>query len=253
MVGFPRSGTTLAQSIVMCDDRVFSIPETHLFTKGISSNRLPEFVSNLWTTWYCYRWIKRYFNERKFIYNVAMPLLIEGFFKYIADKAKDDNKSIILEKTPAHLNEIQLISSIFPDAQFIHVIRSYKGAIPSILKAAGKWQGNTSPLQAMRRWVAEVFTSEFYSDKYDNHVLFEYDEVVKDRDCVVTKINEQLSLNILDTSDVRLALFSKSIVDSRENWKKNNLNGFRNVKECSELNGSAFKKFAEYLSSIVDK
>jgi hypothetical protein len=249
MVGFPRSGTTLAQSIVMCDERVYSFPETHLFTKGLRFNKLPDFLSNLWTTWYCYQWVKNNFSENYIFYSTSKTKLIRKFFNFIEDKAQQENKSIILEKTPAHLKKIDDISAIFEKAQFIHVVRSYRGAIPSIIKAARQWKGNDSQVWNMQRWLADVYTSTYYTQNKANHVLINYDDFVTDRTNVIFELNKHLSLQIKDVSNEQLARVSKLIVEPNETWKSNNLQGISPSPIKLDTN-YAMEPFINYLNKL---
>jgi hypothetical protein len=248
MVGFPRSGTTLAQSIVMCDNNVYSIPETHLFTKGVKFGRLPEFLTNLWTTWYCYQWVKRCFAEKHMFYSTSKTKLISSFFDFLENKAKENNKSIILEKTPGHLNHIDYISSIFGNAQFVHVTRSYKGAIPSKLKATKQWGGNDNLLFNMRRWISEIFASISYTNEFKHHVLIDFDEMISDRKRLVEKLNLELGLEIEDVTDEKLAEISHAIIEPSEIWKKNNLRGSRVDHEPDLTMDNAIKKFVDYMN-----
>jgi hypothetical protein len=249
MVGYPRSGTTLAQSLVMCDKNVYSIPETHIFTKGLKYKRLPEFISNLWTSWYCYRWVDRCFGENLLIYSTSRASLIRSFFSFIEHKAKAENKSIILEKTPKHLNQIELISEIFPNAYFLHVVRKYKGAVPSMLKASAQWGGDSDMLPNMRRWLSEVYTSFYYVNTSVNHTLLEYEDIVAKRADVVEFLNCHLNLTIESVTDEKLINMSKEIIEPNENWKENNLKGWHDRSD-TEIDIKFKTTVADFLNFI---
>lgn len=250
MVGFPRSGTTLAQSIVMCDDRVFSFPETHIFTKGMRFDRLPSLISNLWRTWYCFWWVKKNFSDNYIFYSTSKKRQIIKFFNYIEKKAQEKKKTIILEKTPSHLSKIAEISKIFSNALFIHVVRSYKGAIPSIIKASRQWNGNDDELWNMQRWLSDVYCSIHHTQNNNNHVLINYDDFVVDRKDVVSKLNQYLGLQIQNISDEELANKAKLIVEQNEKWKVNNLEGCR-AKKNDDMNIShTLDPFIDYLKKL---
>lgn len=250
MVGFPRSGTTLAQSIVMCDSQVFSIPETHLFTRGNRFKGFPERLSNLWLAWYCYRWIRDNFSENYIFYSSSKENMIKSFFIFLEEKAAKEGKSIILEKTPGHLAHIEYISSIFEESSFIHVTRSYNGAVPSIVKAAKHWGGDTDSFSNMKRWVAEVFTSTYYSNKFSNHVLVDYEGMVAGKESVIDTLNNTLDLNITTVTEDKLALLSKKIVQENEIWKENNIRGHRKVVKDPILDfEEPLKQYIKYLNS----
>jgi hypothetical protein len=250
MVGFPRSGTTLAQTILMCDRDVFSIPETHLFTKGLKYKRLPEFLTNIWACYYCYKWIKTNFAASHVYYSRSREKLVKSFFNFIAEKAKMANKSIVLEKTPGHLNKIEMISRIFPDAEFIHITRAYSGAIPSIVKAAKQWGGNDDVFANTRRWVYEVFSSIYYASEFNNHTLVKYEDIVANRRTVIAHLNTELGLNIEFKNDADLASLSKTVVEKNEVWKSNNLTGNR-VTAAPDIDVSdLMEEYVNYLVSV---
>jgi hypothetical protein len=248
MVGFPRSGTTLAQSSVMCDNNVYFIPETHLFTKGVKLGRLPEFLTNRWTTWYYYQWVKRCFTEEHIFYSTSKTKLVRSFFAFLENKARENDKSIILEKTPGHLNHIDYISSIFTNAQFVHVMRIYKGAIPSKLKATKQWGGNDNLLFNMRRCISEIFASISYTNEFKHYVLIDFDEMISVRKRLVEKLNLELGLEIEGVTDEKLAEISQSIIDPAETCKKNNLRGSRVDHEPVLTMVNAIKKFVDYMN-----
>jgi hypothetical protein len=255
MVGFPRSGTTLAQSIVMGDEDVYSMPETHIFTKGIRFTKLPSFVSNIWTSIYIYFWIRKNYQQSKVIYSFSKKNLIKQFFLFIEKKAISEGKNMILEKTPGHLNKIDYISEIFPAACFIHVVRSYQGAIPSIIKASKSWGGDSSEVFNVRRWLSEVYLSIFLCTKKEEHMLVKYEELIVKRGEVIENINKTFKLNIDYIDDDALATKAKLIVDPKETWKSNNLKGYKNLLQ-TEGNKNDFPKvlpcYFQYLNSLVE-
>jgi hypothetical protein len=255
MVGFPRSGTTLAQSVVMNDNDVYSMPETHIFTKGMRLGKFPNFISNIWTSIYIYIWIKGNYRETKFIYSLSTEKLIKQFFMFFEKKAINEGKHIILEKTPGHLNRIDYISKVFPQARFIHVIRSYQGAIPSIIKVSQKWSGNSSENFNVRRWLGEVYLSISLCTERDSHILVKYEDIVSNRSRVITSINYTLKLNIVDVGDDVLVSKAKTIVNSKETWKRNNLKGQRTPSKV-DVNKFIFSRalpsYFEYLSSLTE-
>jgi hypothetical protein len=256
MVGFPRSGTTLAQSIIMGDEDVYSMPETHIFTKGIRLTKFPSFISNIWTSIYIYLWVRKNYQQAKIIYSFSKKKLIKQFFLFIEKKAISEGKNIILEKTPGHLNKIDYISEVFPEARFIHVVRSYQGAIPSIIKASEKWGGDSTEVFNVRRWLSEVYLSIFLCTKKEEHMLIKYEELITKRAEVIENINKTFKLNIDYIDDDALATKAKLIIDPKETWKNNNLKGHRNPLQA-EGNEDDFSKvlpcYFQYLNSLVER
>jgi hypothetical protein len=130
----------------------------------------------------------------------------------------------------------------------VHVTRSYKGAIPSKLKATKQWGGNDNLLFNMRRWISEIFASISYTNEFKHHVLIDFDEMISDRKRLVEKLNLELGLEIEDVTDEKLAEISHAIIEPSEIWKNNNLRGSRVDHEPDLTMDNAIKKFVDYMN-----
>jgi hypothetical protein len=226
VVGFPRSGTTLLQTILMGSPKVHSIPETHIFTKGMRLSFLPAPLANIWTSLYCFLWIKRNYSEAWVYYSFSTENLVKKFFIYLQKKAELEGKTILVEKTPAHLSKIEYISTIFPEAKYIHVCRNYKEAIPSYIKAAKEWGINHTECDAMVRWMADMISTYEYS-KTDGHVIVTYETMVRNRNLVIEFLNKKYGLLICNLNDEQLVSNAQKIVEKSEQWKTTNITGIR--------------------------
>ncbi|WP_282150313.1 sulfotransferase family protein [Vibrio diabolicus] len=226
MVGFPRSGTTLAQTIVMTDDEVFSFPETHYFTKAIRFRKAPEFLSNLWTSIYCYNWIKKNLGKNKLLYSFSRDELAKKFFYYLDDIAKSKGKSIVLEKTPAHLYHIEEIMRLIPNAKFIHVTRDCDGAVKSLMKASSQWKVKSDLNKTIARWLHDNFLSHCYLRR-DNNFEMKFESLVSNREIVIDELNNAFDMHLTTTTNSELATKAKEVVCKDEIWKSNNLQGNR--------------------------
>lgn len=249
IVGTARSGTTLLQSIVMCDDDVFSFPETHIFTKGIRRRKF----KSIFTSFYVFFWVRKEMKDNFLPISTRSNKVVKKFFEYLEEKALLEGKKIILEKTPGHLNKIDKIRDVFPDAVFIHLIRKGEGNVSSLTKASGLWGGQKSYVQNYRRWVSEVFYS-FYNQEKNNDVVVFYEDLLNNSESVIHEINEKCGLNIPLDFKNKFHKNTDSIVSSGETWKENNKS-----KEICSFNGSsiysdsifceeAMKKLRKYLS-----
>jgi hypothetical protein len=114
IVGAPRSGTTLMRSIIDAHPNIFCpVWETGLF---VHLDRMLNGDLHI---------VMKEEGER-------FPLSRADLIAWARQAALDlvrrfgskTNKSRWAEKTPAHVHHIRLICELFPDAQFIHMIRS---------------------------------------------------------------------------------------------------------------------------------
>ena len=132
IVGCPRSGTTLLQSLLAAHPEITSFPETGFFL-------------HLWGDD-----LKRTLYERLVVFfqDINRPELLETiqsyqgvagcikWFSAILDElAAENGNNIWLEKTPQHLFYINDIQYHLPDASFIHIQRNPLDTIASLYLA----------------------------------------------------------------------------------------------------------------------
>lgn len=187
IVGCPRSGTTLLQSMLAAHPGVFSLPETHFFptilpTKrllkawGITNNYLagkqklmdfgakPSEIPN---------WLAGHFISR----------LTENFVELLDRRALEEGKYAWVEKTPSHLHFVPNIEGLVPDVKFIHIIRSGRDAIASLYEATNKypesWGGARSLETCLNRWINDLRISFKYTEN-SNHFMLRYEDLISD-------------------------------------------------------------------------
>jgi hypothetical protein len=138
LVGCPRSGTTLLQSLVAAHPQVASFPESHFFTRIISSRPVlrhlglaslrarPQFTLLL-------DLLGRP-ELRTCLPRLAVsPRQYARAFTTVLDTvAREQHKQAWLEKTPRHLEYIDDISALVSNAKFIHLIRNGADVVASL-------------------------------------------------------------------------------------------------------------------------
>lgn len=153
VVGCPRSGTTLLQSLLMNIPGSFSMPETYFFQiivkncfvaprslPPLSRFKYPDFISS--------EVVKKILDscreddhfclstqEEKELYKLAEAKILTAgnfFDKIMLSYAPDKNSSrIIIEKTPTHTFHLPYIRSLFPDAIILGIVRDPRDAYAS--------------------------------------------------------------------------------------------------------------------------
>lgn len=122
VVGSPRSGTTLMCQMIDAHPRIFApYWETGLFV------RFADMMTNHLA------WI---FKEHR----ASFPLKRQEVVDWIRESvqalfarfAAACGKSRWAEKTPAHVFHVDLIHEVFPDAQFVHMIRNGRDVVRSL-------------------------------------------------------------------------------------------------------------------------
>lgn len=147
LVGCPRSGTTWLQLLLAQHPAVATLPETHIF---------PDYVSPLLA--------KHRGSDPARVVGLGAIVGAEEFRDLCRDlvtkvlaRALEDKPAatVILEKTPLHLNYTQDILELFPDARFVHIVRDPRAVSASLLDAGRDWGKAWAPqtaLDAARMW-----------------------------------------------------------------------------------------------------
>lgn len=253
MVGYPRSGTTLAQTIVMGDPEVFSVPETHIFSKGIKPRGAWRKFGSLWTSYYCYKWMKENFGIRFVCFRRKRKAVAKVFLERLAQEGAKIGRAVLLEKTPAHLYSIDVIRSLFPYAKFIHVQRQYQGALPSFIRAAEQWGGSTNIHDNYKRWVNDSTEGLVNRETIPSYEIVHYEDLVSKRDETIRLLNEKLQLKIQKLSDLEVAENARRVVSSDEKWKASNLLGRREMdSKISEIDITCLHKISADLAVYLD-
>ncbi|XLP06766.1 glycosyltransferase [Alteromonas marina] len=233
IVGHPRSGTTLLQSLLMTCNEVVSIPETHFFS--IVRHRLK--VSNDRIDISC-------MDDVIFTIRKRFPLSVEteALLKDIAENGNLSPKMLFeivvldglvtnydpelvrncrfVEKTPDHVEYLDIIFRFYPNAKIINIVRNPEKAILSRRQnfiGEKNWPIETHAV----RWKDSIVASE----KYTNDSRFysvKFEDLVKDKSGVMSAIAKFLNINIIEDKLDEYKDRAKLIALPWENWKENN-------------------------------
>ncbi len=163
LVGCPRSGTTLLQSMLFGHPEVASFPETFFFVLATPRRRLMRQLG------LSSRQAGEAF-ERLAELGLGSPpesgpprrlAACAAEFADRLDRAgAAAGASLWIEKTPSHLRYADQIERFLPDARFLHIVRDGTGTIPSLREVthdhAGEWGGQRPLAECAERWRADV-------------------------------------------------------------------------------------------------
>lgn len=203
IVGCPRSGTTLLQSLLLGHPDVFSCPETFYFIKTINgtgtrhrlrlaskradrgfetlralglADQLPRATRMPRTERFCARW----------------------FVEALDRTAGRAGKQAWIEKTPSHLSRLPTIEHLIGDARFIHMIRAGSPNVASLLDVTHQypdaWGGERSLEACADRWRGAVEISALHAGR-PNHAFVSYERLVSHADEVVSSVWQFLGLS----------------------------------------------------------
>ncbi len=163
IIGCPRSGTTLVRVILDSHPNICSGPETHLIT---NMKQLKEKINQTWERLEPYGLTKDEANKK----------LSEIFSAFHENYMKIKNKKRWAEKTPDNIFYVDTINELFPNCQFINIIRDGRDVVCS---HKDRW-GRLIIYEAIKTWnkAAELtyqFRKQFNNNRY---MEIKYEELI---------------------------------------------------------------------------
>jgi len=192
IVGCPRSGTTKLAAILNKRAQIASATETHFFNfvskqKYDWKNFTPQDFKNLMEESRILDFIKLAELESGNLLEQFQQsddsikesnLAVEDFYKkrvfnlLIKNYLSKKNKSRICEKTPQHLQNIEEILRLYPQAKIIHMIRDGRDTVNSLLKMPWRPKGLLNNARFWSQYIKmgkkESLRPELITIKYEN-------------------------------------------------------------------------------------
>jgi hypothetical protein len=281
LIGCPRSGTTLLQSMLFAHSEIFSFPETHFFKflfavdERLTQRRqrdglrrklwafarhlmlMPGLVDG-WTTakaWQHMRFLPN-FDPATLGHSLSLRYHIDAFVKLIDEASVNAGRTMWVEKTPDHLFCVTPIRHYIADAVFIHITRNGPDTVASLVDAGKKYPhawGKESPLLielSVRRWnVAMRESLKYHGDP--RHYFVKYEELISEPVRILRSLcgflgyafDEKMLHDQTET-------FGKLVRDN-EPWKSENIGPLRNA--TSKFRELFSPKWQEYILCQLDK
>lgn len=239
VVGVPRSGTTLLQSLLAAHSTLTSFTESHFFDRHFShlplvatpvltrdpSPRLKEFLAEndepppeaaLWFTGHG-RWT---LAARPLLPLKTRPVArrLLGVLDQLAERR---SRSGWIEKTPRHLRYIPLIetaSEARGQTSFVHVIRHGLEVVASLQEASKGWERPYDLDTCVRRWNTDVGLSLSRVASPDDHFVF-YEELTSRPETTLQRLLAALDLAWEPGLLEGYAAASEPLITGDEAWK----------------------------------
>ena len=208
LVGCPRSGTTLLQSLITAHPDVVSYPETFFFRRmlpsaegrrrhlhlasahapaalrdldalGIAADPSPPRLPSVTVSGYARRFVRR---------------MDRG--------AHEQGGCLWLEKTPSHARHIEAIQTEVPGARFVHLIRAGEAVVASLKDANSSdpavWP-TSAPGELVALWRRYLAWSTPWIG-YPDHAFVSYERLVSATESVMRSICEFAGLHATQSS-----------------------------------------------------
>ncbi len=231
VVGVPRSGTTLLAAILAAHSNMSCGPETHFF-RWLAKTDVDQILNSE-------TWPEPAIN---FICSITRKSFSANDSKYLIDKYQVEKQDITrylenkepsiahvlsaitepymmamkksrwVEKTPDHIEHVQLIRKYFPEAPIIRIIRDPRDVALSLTKVP--W-GAQTPLEALLLWKRldeaseEFFSTDHlcYTIHFEDLVLSPQEELQK----LCQFLGEEFEEAMLDTSSTGKQINSRNV------------------------------------------
>lgn len=253
LVGCPRSGTTVLQSLLSSHSAIHSFPETH-FLDQLFHDREDRYYLTAHGAWPSRTWRQIRANSRKALVvtgwvgarrsakawsgieddrhvsslsglrRFRLQAHTSRFVDVLDEKCRREGKRIWLEKTPNHLFHVDRIQGQIAQARTIHIVRDGTEVVTSLHRMAQTYPGWHPYLnieRAIERWNAAWRESLSWRDHPD-HLLVRYETLLADPESTVARVlqflNCPMEVQVMDS----YTHSARNLVRSDEPWKDGN-------------------------------
>ena len=229
LVGCPRSGTTLLQSLIVAHSQVASFPESKFFQKIIASRYIYR-QFNLASP-VARRTFKRFFadidqpelNSLLPWHAIFIPQYVNSFIKALDTLTLEQGKTYWLEKTPEHLRRINAIEKLVEEPKFIHIVRNGVSVVASLYEMTQKypdvWGKPRELSQYVSRWHKDILITSSHLHK-PNHLLVRYESLLSDPNVVLNEICRFLEISCEPSMLENRVNVASKLIRQREHWKQ---------------------------------
>ena len=207
IIGSARSGTTLLQAILASNSDVYSFPESHFFCeaapRGRFRRRLGVVRKDLARSAFGHLTKVLERPDLDSLVPSYSPLFrsySKGFVRAVDTAAIDAGKRVWVEKTPHHIDYVDLIERSVEDSRFVHILRDGRDVVASQFDAAlqdPKYWGVWTVKDLVAQWNADTQVSLRF-EWSARHLLVSYESLIEDPERVIRPITEFMGISFQD-------------------------------------------------------
>ena len=231
IVGFPRSGTTLAQKLVSQHLAIPTLPETHYFEfltahepagGHLTSAAANALVEQLGAFLKIDAQALRQLLSRDEV--PIRALFLQIIAQQIGSQALAD-KGQWLEKTPGHAEHLERIVQMFPKARFLCMVRNPLHAFASrreLLEPGKGWGEEWKPIEAYcALWGQHVKRMREFAERHPGQLqILRLEDLAADPQSQLARVREFVGAGFANTAAAPL---EPGIVQPFETWKRDAL------------------------------
>ncbi len=204
IVGSPRSGTSLLQSIIGSHANIQSFPESHLFYNLISNKYLNLFGISPQKSIIDFNRFIEIIDKNNYKVKKRSNLFTQQKFFKESTQILDNitllkKRTIWSEKTPLHLHCIDWLEKQQNNVVFIHIIREGVDVIKSSYSLCkslpdSSWGKGKNLDYWIARWIQDISISKKYVDKKNHHFVL-YSDLLQNQDKIMHSIFDFLNID----------------------------------------------------------
>ncbi|RKF15977.1 sulfotransferase [Altericroceibacterium spongiae] len=228
IVGCPRSGTTLLQSLLACIPDTTTFKESHLFSRSlrhtgpitITRRDVDKEIDRFW--------LENALPEAN--RPAAQPMstkiwphrTADAAFEALVAAARSRGSGIFIEKTPRHLHFVRQIGEAGVragvDTRFIHLVRDGIAVSASLENASKNWHRSHDPYAALRRWQDDIRRSVAWLG-LPGHVFVNYEDLSTEPEAESVRLAQELGVSLSKNDLEKRSERLLNIVRPDETWK----------------------------------
>jgi hypothetical protein len=185
LVGVMRSGTNWLQRMLTVRREVYGLPTETLLFRSVR-----EFESHLQHANVGSLTVGRpYIGESDF-YAQMRHFCDSVFLGYAPNPTLPER---VLERSPDHVNHVDMISAIYPDSYVVHIIRDGRDVARSLLNMDF---GPSTLFDAASEWKASILGAREHSARLENYIEVRYEDLLKAPEIEMPKLFGRLGLSL---------------------------------------------------------
>jgi hypothetical protein len=263
LVGCPRSGTTLLQSLLAAHPVINSFPESKFFQELVyPGSRRSKFnlasskarlIFNQFLQDIGHAEMKRLLPKPAFFINQY----VRAFVTVLDILTEQEGKSFWLEKTPSHIQRINCIEKWIPEAKFLHIIRNGTDVVASLYEvtqnSSASWSGSRDIDRCINRWLNDVKISFCHLHK-PNHFLVQYERLQEQPQLVLQEICQFLNISFTEDMLTKYSFPAQKLIRQHEHWKSDVMKNIQvsNYRKFEHLFTLPERKYISHKISQID-
>lgn len=271
IVGYPRSGTTLLQSLVATQYAPAVFPETHFFSitrtklvvrdDRIQPECLDAVLEFIHEKLIISPELERYIIDATHSQCLSPKMLFESIvYDQLSRNVPAGTISAIpwMEKTPDHICELEVIHRYYPNARVIFVVRNPEYAILSRRKHF-TWNDEASwPIEKhVKKWIDAIEAADRFREAHkQNIILVRFEDLIENRGRVMSSICEFLGTDYRSAELKNYTRYSGQQALPWETWKGDthkNISGKIAHKKIESLSAGDREKMAVLAGSFLER